>query len=472
MATLIPKFQNPGSTTVNRPIDQKLVEWVSVKDFGAVGDGVTNDAAAIQAAHDYIVSTAKQGTLMFPAGTYKCNSPLTIQCSWVSCFGQRATLDFSSLGDVAAVTFKAGLGNLVSGNPWNQATFVFEGFILQGPNSTTGTAMYLNELTGGSNGGPAHTIFRDFQITNFKTGIYFGNHTYINFFDHFDIWNVTTGIWFPINDLAGNAIIDSGENIAFYNGTIFGTSLYDFYCQNTLSYSDFTFTACSFDGNGAAQIYNVSGVITLLGCHFEGSASRAIVNSTSNAIMTLINGYMIDGGNLALPGYIDNSGYLSVYGGRIASERPQILRSNAGSRLACFGNHFQTSQTGTNIINALGAYNYWLPNQNVQVTNGSITANSVPSSNIGFGELITLVTVNVWVNIGVGPAGGLFVYRDETSGGTAVFAADSAVGATSIQNGITGFEMRYDAGAADMQIRVTSGTLPRGIRRVIVRTNS
>lgn len=471
MATLIPKFQNPGSSTVNRPIDQKLVEWVSVKDFGAVGDGVTNDAAAIQAAHDYIVSTAKQGTLLFPAGTYKCNSALIIECSWVSCVGQRATLDFSALGDVAAITFKAG-GNLTSGNPWNQATFVFEGFILLGPNNTTGTAMYLNELTGGSNGGPAHTIFRDFQITNFKTGIYFGNHTYLCFFDHFDIWNVTTGIWFPTNDLAGNPIIDSGENIAFYNGTIFGTSLYDVYCQDPLSRSDMTFTACSFDGSGDAQIYNVSTVINLLGCHFEGNADRAIVNSAASGIMTLINGFMIDGGNAALPGYIDNSGYLSVYGGRITSERPQILRSNAGSRLACFGNHFQTALTGTDIINALGNYNYWLPNQNFQVTNGSVTANAVPSPNIGFGQQTTLDTVNVWVNVGVGPAGGLFVYRDETSGGTAVFAADSSAGAVSIQNGITGFEMRYDAGAGDMQIRVTSGTLPRSIRRVIVRTNS
>lgn len=469
MATLIPKFQNPGSSTVNRPIDQKVVEWVSVKDFGAVGDGVTNDVAAIQAAHDYIVSTGKQGTLMFPAGTYKCNSGLTIQCSWVSCVGQRAKLDFSALGDVAAITFKAGLGNLVSGNPWNQATFVFEGFILEGPNTTTGTAMYLNELTGGSNGGPAHTIFRDFQITNFKTGIYFGNHTYVNFFDHFDIWNVTTGIWFPINDLAGNPIIDSGENISFYNGTIFGTSSYDFFCENTLAYSDFTFTACSFDGSGTAQIYNNSGVITLLGCHFEGNADRAIVNATASGFITLINGYMIDNGNDALVGYIRNEGYMSIYGGRIASNgRAGVVFSN--QRLVCFGTHFQTDQTGNNIITASGNYNYWIPNIGDQRLSGNLIAGAVSSPTIGEGVGITLSTVNVWVNTGYVTTSGLYVYRDNTSGGNALFVADSSAGAVQVQNGITGFEMQYSGSA--MQIRATSGTFPRSISLTVVRTTT
>ena len=46
-------------------VKAKLSEHVSVKDFGAVGDGVTDDTAAIQAA---IASGAK--SLYFPAGTY------------------------------------------------------------------------------------------------------------------------------------------------------------------------------------------------------------------------------------------------------------------------------------------------------------------------------------------------------------------------------------------------------------------
>ena len=65
MAT-ISKVQQFGTGAINRDITEKLVETVSVTDFGAVGDGVTDDTAAIQAALD---SGAK--AIHLPLGTYK-----------------------------------------------------------------------------------------------------------------------------------------------------------------------------------------------------------------------------------------------------------------------------------------------------------------------------------------------------------------------------------------------------------------
>lgn len=59
---------------VSRTVNGKLTEIVSVKDFGAVGDGVTNDSAAIQAGIDALsviyLSTGKPQTLFFPSGIY------------------------------------------------------------------------------------------------------------------------------------------------------------------------------------------------------------------------------------------------------------------------------------------------------------------------------------------------------------------------------------------------------------------
>lgn len=61
-------FVQSGTGAVNRTVQAKLRETVSVKDFGAVGDGTTNDTAAMQAAVNYAFSNGK--TLYVPSGTY------------------------------------------------------------------------------------------------------------------------------------------------------------------------------------------------------------------------------------------------------------------------------------------------------------------------------------------------------------------------------------------------------------------
>lgn len=58
----------PFVDSVTTNVGNKLSEWVSVKDFGAVGDGVTDDTTAIQNAIEH--SSTWNKSLFFPEGQY------------------------------------------------------------------------------------------------------------------------------------------------------------------------------------------------------------------------------------------------------------------------------------------------------------------------------------------------------------------------------------------------------------------
>jgi|DEB0MinimDraft_6_1074348.scaffolds.fasta_scaffold18108_3 hypothetical protein len=73
LANLGGGFIQAGTGAEQRTVESKLQDVVSVKDFGAVGDGVTDDTANIQAA----IAASQSSMLIFPTGTYKLNSDVT-----------------------------------------------------------------------------------------------------------------------------------------------------------------------------------------------------------------------------------------------------------------------------------------------------------------------------------------------------------------------------------------------------------
>jgi hypothetical protein len=75
--------------------------WIDAKERGAVGDGTTNDTAALQAAID---ATPDGGTLYIPAGTYKTTAPLVIDHA-ISVQGAGIHEMWGSVGDFEAILF-------------------------------------------------------------------------------------------------------------------------------------------------------------------------------------------------------------------------------------------------------------------------------------------------------------------------------------------------------------------------------
>lgn len=148
----------PGSRTM----PDRIADIKNVKDFGAVGDGVTDDQPAIQNAVNW-TSGANRGTIYFPPGTYNVKSPIT--------FNYNGNLSIHFLGQMGAstvqadVTFSGGYifdrNNVNSGSPNNTpGGRIFEKLNIIGT-SATGC------IRVGSSDGVA---IRDCQFSN-KVGI-------------------------------------------------------------------------------------------------------------------------------------------------------------------------------------------------------------------------------------------------------------------------------------------------------------
>lgn len=97
-----------GSTTA-RTLEARFAEVFNVKDFGALGDGSTDDAAAIQAALD-ACEAAGGGRVYFPPGTYKADSQLVggDGVEWIGDGPHAVTLDLSASTATGAFILIAG----------------------------------------------------------------------------------------------------------------------------------------------------------------------------------------------------------------------------------------------------------------------------------------------------------------------------------------------------------------------------
>lgn len=191
MTTLIPKidFKNGGATptgAINRPIDEKVQQFVSVKDFGAVLDGTTDDTTAIQNAFTALNGTGK--LLTFDGVACKITTSISVNNY------ANFNVDFQQ----CQITYTGSAG-----------TYLFDmtqaGNIKMTGGFFTGTSNANNFVkTYGSAAAQATTYPTIPSDNQWSRRLYFADFTCTGFSTVFDLRNFSREIWIDNANITGN----------------------------------------------------------------------------------------------------------------------------------------------------------------------------------------------------------------------------------------------------------------------------
>jgi hypothetical protein len=260
---------------------------VNVRDWGAKGDGVTDDTAAIQAAIDYCVNLSiRKQTLYFPANEpaayYKVTAPLVIN-GRLSVVGDG---QFSTT--ILGVGFTAGQFLIdYSINPVGTVYFAeIKNIALGHVNPTVGNGVRLKDIS--------YMVMKQVYIYNcYEAGLYItGTNCFSNSFEEVTIYNM------------GN------KCVTFENFTGGGQYMFSA-CSFVLAANGFTiqpnaFTDalllqnCNFEQNTISDLVVYGGVngLNVIGCRSEGQNGNYSLNIQPTA-PNIVRGFNLTGYTIA-----------------------------------------------------------------------------------------------------------------------------------------------------------------------------
>lgn len=197
-----------GSTT-SRLLAERFASVVDVKDFGAAGDGSTDDSAAVQASIDHLLSNGG-GILRFPPGSFKIGTQLTLAYGSIG------------LGDLGTITIE-GAGAM---NTEIKSSIVDDFVLVISSASFQALSFTIRDIKfeGTGNGGHglqvkniAHWTMENVFIYAFKTG--FETEDCLTMSFHHCIWRWN---WYGILGLPQN--LSSSPNAWSFYGCVIGKS--------------------------------------------------------------------------------------------------------------------------------------------------------------------------------------------------------------------------------------------------------
>jgi hypothetical protein len=281
-------FLPDGVGAVSRTIPSKLKDTISVKDFGAVGNGVSDDTDAIQAAVTAALSS--KASLYVPTGNYKLTSQINVSLYDASAgrgliiygdgWGSKFTVNHTGTGFFLDCTpsfqlFQAELKDLhftdgtVTPDRFVQnngaVNTLIDGCIFDG--ATVSTACVVNDNAYGLS--IVNTIFTNIVGTgvlyNYTSS--FSTYSYVNSIEGCDFSTLTTGIQLQ------------GCNALLVSNTVFQDCTKGFYANPVttgVSATNITFDTCWFERNTSYDIQLTSSAsygcsATIKNCQFAGS---------------------------------------------------------------------------------------------------------------------------------------------------------------------------------------------------------
>lgn len=305
-------------SVIPRLISDGLGDYVSVKDFGATGDGVTDDTIALQLA----INTAKSqniGLIFFPSGTYKISDSLTVGGSFglkgIELFGENATI--TQTADAPALIID---GTNPSPAPEYRVRAKITGFLFSGP----GVDHTLSVGVQCQNG--ANIEVRDSEIQNFYVGLK-GVGCLISRFSNLAISYNYVGISFAAT------VTFAPNDIHFYGCYIWANTKAIYF--SSFPNGAITFIACEIEGNNLSGTttdgvkvvdFESAGKVTFIGCHFEENPGQYNIfyqGGNTSASLNLIGCECIPGDSCGNVLYMDVSvtpkPYLFVEGSRVTN---------------------------------------------------------------------------------------------------------------------------------------------------------
>lgn len=157
-------FTQSGASSVERSVEAKLQEVISVKDKGAIGDGVVDDTASIAAAY----SASKW--LILPSGTYKVSSLPNFGVAGTRILGVgKVTINYTGTGQ--GLTVDAGAYPAAGVND-----VLIDNITINGNASAT-DGVFIR--------GIGHSSFKNLRVKNFPTSAMRTNFMVSNVFENF-----------------------------------------------------------------------------------------------------------------------------------------------------------------------------------------------------------------------------------------------------------------------------------------------